>query len=94
MIAYAQEHVAAAESFLGKLEAAILIPLMALMMGAAILIFLWGVFEFIASTANEKGKEDGKKHMLWGIIGLVIMVSAYSIMRIVGNTFGIDIDNP
>ena len=42
MIAYAQEHVAAAESFLGKLEAAILIPLMALMMGAAILIFLWG----------------------------------------------------
>ncbi len=41
----------------------------------------------LSSDTGEK-KEAGKQHMLWGIIGMFIMIAAYSILTIVANTLG------
>jgi hypothetical protein len=87
-------HAAAADvarSFLMKFNEAILYPLIALMMGVALLIFLWGSFEFIMNAGNDSARETGKRHIMWGIIGMVVMVSAYGILAIAVGTFGLDI---
>jgi len=64
-------------------------PLIGLLFGIALLLFLWGAFQFILDV-GEKGeaRENGKRHMLWGIIGMVVMVSVFGILAILATTFG------
>jgi hypothetical protein len=40
------------------------------------------------NAGNEEGRSVGKKHMIWGIIGLLIMIGVYGILGILGGTFG------
>ena len=91
MIAYAQEgaHINAAKGVLAKIETVILFPLMSLMVAVALLVFLWGVYEYVAGADDESARTTGKTHMLYGIIGLVVMVSAYAILKIAAGTFGV-----
>ena len=49
--------------------------------------FLWNL--------NEGGEnKEGKQHMLWGIVGMLIMISVWGILDILDNTFGLDFRNP
>jgi len=90
-IAYAaSDAVPLAISFVEKLKAAIIIPLIMLMLGVAVIYFLWGVFEYVYNSADEGGRTTGKKHMMWGIVGFVVMLSAVAIMNIALGTFGLD----
>ena len=92
MLVYAQEaeHIVAAKGLLARIESAILFPLMTLLMALAVLFFLWGAYQFILGASDGTAREEGKKHMLWGIIGIFIMVSAMGILRIAASTFGVD----
>ena len=92
MIAYASSHhVVAAQGMLASLEQAILFPLMTFLMGAALLMFLWGAYEFVQNAESDTGRETGRQHMLYGIIGLLVMLSALAIIRIAAGTFGITV---
>ena len=91
MIAEASGHTEAARTLLGRIEAAILFPLITLLMGIALLVFLWGAYEFVYNADSEMGREAGRRHMLYGIIGLLVMLSAYAILRIATATFGVPI---
>lgn len=92
MIAYAQEGTELAHSFVAQLNAVILFPLIALLTTLAILVFLWGGFQYVYNANSDQGRATGRSHMLWGIIGLLVMLSAYAILTIAGNTFGLDVD--
>ena len=84
-----------AKGFMYKLNQAILFPLITLLLTVALVVFLYGCFEFIAGADNEQVRSKGKQHILWGIIGMLVMVSAWSILSIAAATFGInDIANP
>ncbi|MBY0310379.1 hypothetical protein K2Q16_04535 [Patescibacteria group bacterium] len=78
-----------AVNFVAKVNDIILVPLIALLMGVAFLIFLYGCAQFIMNADNESAREEGRKHILWGVIGLVVMISAYAIIRIALATFGL-----
>ena len=89
-IAHAADNAQAiAGPFISKFNSAITFPLVSLLMAVALLVFLWGVFRYITNTESDEARETGKKHMLFGIIGLVIMVSAVAILEIAKRTFGI-----
>ncbi len=90
MIAYAAGPISATE-MVTKLENVILFPLMTLMMAVALLFFLWGCYEYVLGADSEESQTEGKKHMLYGIIGLLVMVSAYGILKIATATFGVPI---
>ena len=49
-------------------------------------MFLWGVVEFVARSNDDTAREKGKKHIVWGIIGLFIMLSAFGILNLICNT--------
>lgn len=90
MIAYASG-ADVARGFLATLNEVIVYPLIALMMTIALVVFLWGSFEFIANAGNPGKREEGRKHILWGMIGMLIMISAYAILTIAAGTFGLDV---
>ncbi len=52
----------------------------------AFVIFIWGVFQFIRNADDKVKRQEGKDHMLWGIVGFVIMFGVFGIMTILGNT--------
>jgi uncharacterized membrane protein len=76
-----------ASEFLDKLGTVFLNPLILLMFAVSLVVFLWGVFEYIKDGDNEKDREKGKSNIVWGIIGMFVMVSVYGILEILVNTF-------
>lgn len=91
MIAYASGHTVAARSILERIEQAILFPLLTFMLSAALLMFLWGAYEFVQSADSDEGRTTGRRHMLYGIIGMLVMLSALAILRIAAGTFGVTV---
>lgn len=55
----------------------------------AFLYFLWGMVMFIRGADDVKKREESKKFIYWGIIGLTVMVAVWGIVRIVTATFGL-----
>ncbi len=75
--------------FVEKLNQVILFPLIYLMMSVAFLVFLYGLAEYVFGAANETKREAGRSHMMYGIIGLVVMVSAWGLLSVAAGTFGL-----
>jgi len=72
-------------TLLDKITSTIINPVIVTFMGIALVVFLWGVFQFLKNSASEVDKGEGKEHMLWGVIGLTIMVTALGIMSLVNS---------
>ncbi len=77
--------------FLDRVVAQIINPIILLLAGAAFILFIWGVFEFVAHAGDETKRTEGKRAIMWGIIGLVIIFGAYGIINIALGTFGLPI---
>lgn len=52
----------------------------------AMVVFLWGVTQFIMNSADEAKRSQGKQFMVWGIIGLFVMFSIWGLVSILRNT--------
>ena len=81
-------------SFIASVNSNIINPLILFLFALALAYFLWGTFEFIANSENDEKKTTGKNHMLWGIIGITIMMGVFGIMNIILRTFNITNINP
>ena len=80
--------------FLGKVIDQIINPIILLLAAAAFVVFLWGVFEFVANAGDATKREGGRQAIFWGIIGLVIIFGAYDIINVALTTFGIPTISP
>jgi len=54
------------------------------------LVFMWGMVEFIANPTDPTKKKKGTDHMMYGILGLLIMVSIWGIVGVVTKTLKLD----
>ncbi|HEV7448931.1 MAG TPA: hypothetical protein VGP13_00115 [Candidatus Paceibacterota bacterium] len=77
-----------AKELTSRLVDALINPFLALLFAVGLLIFLWGLIQFLWGAEESGAKEDGKRHMLWGIVGMFVMVGAYAIMRVISTTVG------
>lgn len=76
------------ETFMAAVEREILSPLLTLIAIAAFAVFVFGVVEFIRGADNEEKRRAGQQHMIWGIVGLVIIFGANAIIAIISATIG------
>ncbi len=51
----------------------------------ATVVFGWGIIEMLAGAGQPEKIEAGRRHMVWGIIGLAIMLSAWGIVGMIRN---------
>jgi FtsH-binding integral membrane protein len=75
-----------AENLVGKLVANVLGPITGFLGALAIAFFLFGVLQFIMNSENEDGIARAKKYMMWGLIGLFIMISAWGVIGLIQGT--------
>lgn len=81
----------AIQEFAGKIGTYIINPILLLIFGAGVLVFIWGVAEYLYAMNIKGEKPDrAKDHMLWGMIGMFIMVAAMAIIKIISNSIGSD----
>lgn len=67
---------------------AVLVPLIFTL---AFVAFIWGVFRyFIAGGADKEKREEGRKFVLWSVIGFVVMFSIWGIVSLLINSLGFD----
>lgn len=84
-IAYAETF----DQFIGKVDTLIVNPLVIFLFALATAYFLYGVAQFFGNQDNEEKRSEGKRHMIYGIIGMTIMMGVFTIMNIIISTFNI-----
>ena len=73
---------------LDKIETQILTPIIELMFALALLYFIYGLYEMIRGADNEVARETGKRHIVYSVIGMFIMVAVWGIVNVVCKTIG------
>lgn len=74
---------------LNRISDVILNPVIYLLFAVALIVFIWGIFQMVSAAASEEARITGRRNIMWGIIGMLIMVSVYGILNVVLGTFGI-----
>lgn len=75
-----------ASGLVQKIAVTFVNPLITLLVAGGVLLFLFGVVEFIQGAESDTARDKGKQHMLWGLIGIFIMVSAFAILKLFSET--------
>lgn len=64
----------------------VLSAIVPIIISLALIYFLWGVVSYVIRSAPDD-KENAKKQMIYGIIGLFVMISVWGLVKILQDTF-------
>jgi hypothetical protein len=64
-----------------------LIPILIIL---GVVYFIWGVVSYVISD-DEEAKKKGRDRMIYGIIGLVVIVAMWGLVSIVNKTLGLGV---
>lgn len=76
------------ESVVNKITS-LLQPIVNIIVAIGLVTFLWGVVNYITAGDDPKKRTAAKDYMIYGIIGLAVMVSVWALVNILVNTFGL-----
>jgi uncharacterized membrane protein YidH (DUF202 family) len=79
----------AAGQVLERIKTEVWTPIATVVFATGFMLFMWGLVRFLWNIDNESGRDTGKQHMVWGIVGMFIMVSIWGIIAMIDNTFGL-----
>ncbi len=80
--------------FIGNVNRIIINPLIEFLFALAVVYFLYGMVVFLMKQSNDENKTTGKSHMIWGVVGMTIMIGVYTILGVILSTFHITDVNP
>jgi len=56
-----------------------------LIFALAFITFIWGAFQYFFYP-SEDNKQKGREFIIWGIVGMFVMISVWGLVNIVVNT--------
>ena len=57
------------------------------LVGLAVLIIIWGVFNYISGAGDEEKRAQAKQYIVWGVVGVFIMLSVWGLVNVLVNSF-------
>ncbi|MDZ4299927.1 MAG: hypothetical protein U1A26_03340 [Candidatus Sungbacteria bacterium] len=75
---------------IAKIQNEILKPIITLLFSLATVVFMWGIIAYVINGGNADRAGKAKTVILWGIIGMALMLGAWGIVRIICGFFGPD----
>lgn len=69
-----------------KIQSAIFTPLVALIIGLAVVMFLMALIQYL-KPGDAKTKENATATIGWGILILAVMVSVWGLVNVLVNSF-------
>lgn len=76
------------ELFLTRIFDNVITPIITVLFFLATALMLFGLVEYLAKSSEAEGRTEGRRHMFWGMMGLVIMFSAVALVNIICSFFG------
>lgn len=76
-----------------ELVAQLVSGLIPIVIGIAVLTFLWGVLNYVTASDDAKQKE-ARGIMMYGIIVLFVMVSVWGLVNLLGDTLDLNANAP
>ena len=60
-----------------------------LLFALALAAFIYGVVQYIINPNNSEKRGEGQQYMIWGIIGLFVMISVWGLVGVLSSTFNL-----
>ncbi len=61
-----------------------------ILIAIAVFIVVWGIFKFVLNAGDEEARKTGRSLILWGVVGIFLMLSVWGLVNIVRNTVALD----
>jgi len=69
----------------------ILNTLIPILVTAGVVVFIWGIVQYIIGS-DEDSKKKGRNKIIWGLVGLVVIVAMWGLVAMVTRSF--NLQNP
>lgn len=60
-----------------------------LLMVIATVVFLWGIISYIMAAGDEEKVKEARSFIIYGLIGLFVMVSVWGLVGVIAGSFGV-----
>ena len=77
------------EEILQRIITYLIDPALRVIFTLGLFFFVWGIIQFLWGVQKGHPENEGKQHMVWGLVGMLIMVSVYGIIALIINSFGL-----
>jgi hypothetical protein len=77
--------------FLTNLISSTVIPLL---FAVAIVVFIWGVIQYITAAGDTEKRNEGLQYIIWGLVGIFVMTAVWGLVSILTETFGVKFGIP
>ena len=54
-----------------------------------VVYFVWGVISYVVSN-DEEAKQKGRNRIIYGVIGLAVIIGLWGLVNLLRNTFGLN----
>ena len=88
LIAINTARAATIEGIISKVKD-VLLKVVSLLIIVGTVVFMWGIIRYISAGDDETKVEEGRNLIIFGLIGLAVMVSVWGLVKIIADTFGI-----
>ncbi|OGJ02207.1 hypothetical protein A3G98_02135 [Candidatus Nomurabacteria bacterium RIFCSPLOWO2_12_FULL_37_8] len=66
----------------------ILSAVVPILIALGVIYFVWGVVTYVIAS-DEEAKKSGRDRIIYGIIGLAVIIAVWGLVAILRNTFGL-----
>ena len=77
------------EEVIINIQAFINSTLIPFVIGLAVLVFIFGLFQFITAGGDEDKLKTARGTIIWGIVIIAVMISVWGLINLVVGTFGL-----
>lgn len=81
-------------SLLGYAACLVIKAVVPLLIALAVMVFIYGVVQYVMNGDNEEKRKQGRSFMIYGIIALFVMISIWGLVQVLANTFHINVVIP
>ncbi len=68
--------------------------LMPILITLAVVYFIWGMVQFIGKSGSEEGRTEGRQRMIWGVVGIFVIVSVWGLVGFINSSFDVGFGGP
>ncbi len=76
------------DSLLNAVNKVIINPIIIFIFSLGVVLFLFGIVKYLLNPSDENIVKESKNHMLWGLLGMLIMISVFGIMNLIIKSIG------
>lgn len=77
-----------------SLTLSIINALLPVLLALASIIFIWGVVTYITAAGDEEKRKKGQQRIIYGLIGLFVLVAFWGIVNVAVTTLGLNVTPP